>query len=174
MFALFITDCFMESLMLHSSFCSFKRFVDFLFFVQLLYFYCLAYTKWSADGFKALADLSCSEQRGPGHPGTGCVGGKPEARQEPVQWSTWGQHWSHLAELMPAHVCHGTAASMLRAPLEGSPFALWNSWWSLLFTTQPCNALSPSDLSLLMVKATWWKNSKLAIKFTLYTVYNQA
>lgn len=26
---------------------------------------------------------------------------------------------------MPAHVCRGTAASMLRTPLEGSPFALF-------------------------------------------------
>lgn len=93
----------------------FTRIVGFLFLVQLLNFYYLDYTKWAADGFKTLADLSCFEQRGPGDSCTGCVGGKPESRQKPAKWSSAarGQHWSHLAELMPVPVCHGLAALML-------------------------------------------------------------
>lgn len=127
---------------LNASFCPFKRIAGFWFPVQLLYFYCLTYTKWAADGFKAVAELSSFEQRRSGNLCRCCIGGKPEARHKPAKWSSaaWGQHWSHLEERLPVH---GLTALRLSVPLEGSPFVLWNSWWPLLFTTQPYNAFVP-------------------------------
>lgn len=100
-------------------------------------------------------------------------GFKPEARQKPGMWcsAAWGQHQSHLAELMTVHVCRGLTSLMLCVPLEGS-LLLCETCGNLFHTTQPYSAFVP--FRFVITDGEGCDRRIQNWLFNQYTLYNQA